>query len=146
MDIVAVIDTNVWVSAFLNPVGFPAKVLAAAQARRFEVLTSDPLLDELLDVLQRSRLMRVRCTTRKQAEAFVNDIAEVTHIVPISGHLHLCRDPKDDIVLETAIVGGATHIVSRDEDLTRDPELLRWLEERNIRAVTVNRFLGEVGM
>jgi predicted nucleic acid-binding protein len=59
--------------------------------------------------------------------------------------LHLCRDPRDDMLLETAIVGGATHIVSRDEDITRDLELLAQLEKRGMRAVTVSRFLAEVG-
>jgi len=65
--------------------------------------------------------------------------------VPVSHTLQLCRDPDDDVLLETAIVGGATHIVSRDEDITRDLELLAQLEKRGIKAMTVNRFLAEVG-
>jgi len=49
-------------------------------------------------------------------------------MVSIEGRLKLCRDPRDDMILETAIVGKATHIVSRDEDLTRDLALARELE------------------
>ena len=145
MPVVAVVDTSVLVSAFLNPVGFPSQVLAAAKRERFTLVTSAPLLEELREVLSRPRLMRVRGTTLADADAFVQDIAEVANQVPVSGTLQLCRDPDDDVLLETAIVGGATHIVSRDEDITRDLELVTQLEKWRIKAVTVNRFLAEVG-
>jgi len=143
--VVAVVDTSVLVSAFLNPEGFPARVLAAAQRRRFTLVTSAPLLEELREVLSRPRLMRARNTTPVDADVFVQSIADATSQVPVSDTLQLCRDPDDDVLLETAIVGGATHIVSRDEDITRDLELMAQLEKRGIKAMTVNRFLAEVG-
>ncbi len=145
MPVVAVVDTSALVSAFLNPVGFPARILAAAKRERFAMVTSAPILEELREVLSRPRLMRVRNTTPADADTFVQSIANVANQVPISGTLQLCRDPDDDVVLETAIVGGATYIVSRDEDITRDLELQEQLEKRGIKAVTVSRFLAEVG-
>ena len=45
------VDTNVWVSAFLNPHGFPAQVLNALKEGRFKLILSEPLVNELLDVL-----------------------------------------------------------------------------------------------
>jgi len=48
------------------------------------------------------------------------------------------------MVLETAIIGRATYIVSRDEDLTRDMDLVRELETQRIQIVTVNNFLLEL--
>jgi len=143
--VVAVVDTSVLVSAFLNPEGFPARVLVAAQRERFTLVTSVPLLEELRDVLSRPRLMRARNTTPADADVFVQSIADAASQVPISDTLQLCRDPDDDVLLETAIVGGATHIVSRDEDITRDLELLEQLEKRDIRGMTVSHFLAEVG-
>jgi len=89
--------------------------------------------------------MRARNTTPADADVFVQSIADAGSQVPVSDTLQLCRDPDDDVLLETAIVGGATHIVSRDEDITRDLELLAQLEKRGIKAMTVNRFLAEVG-
>jgi len=143
--VVAVVDTSVLVSAFLNPVGFPSQVLAAAKREPFTLVTSAPLLDELREVLSQPRLMRVRNTTPADANVFVQSIADAASEVPVSDTLQLCRDPDDDVLLETAIVGGATHIVSRDEDITRDLELVTQLEKWRIKAVTVNRFLAEVG-
>ncbi len=44
--------------------------------------------------------------------------ADSARFIQISGNLiGVCRDPKDGIVLECAIVAGATHIVSGDKDL-----------------------------
>ena len=145
MGIVALIDTNVWVSALINPHGFPAKTRDAWLAGQYKIVVSKPLLEELEDVLHRPRIQQKFGVTEAQAEALLLLITEKATPVEISGELHLCRDPRDDMLLETAIVGGATHIVSRDEDITRDLELLAQLEKRRIKAVTVSRFLAEVG-
>ena len=37
--------------------------------------------------------------------------------VAISGTLHACRDPKDDMILECAVASGAACIISGDKDL-----------------------------
>lgn len=141
MAISAVVDTNVWVSAFLTPHSFPARLIEAGRFGRFAVITSLPLLEELLEVLRRPRIMKVRQTTVEDAEAYVRGVAAVARLVPVSGTLRLCRDRDDDWVLETAMVGGATHVVSRDEDVTRDQELGKQLEIRGIAPITVSRFL-----
>ena len=145
MEIVALIDTNVWVSALINPHGFPARTRDAWLAGRYKIIVSKPLLEELEDVLYRPRIQQRFGVTEAQVEELLLLITEKATPVEISGELHLCRDARDDMVLETAIVGGAQYIVSRDEDITRDPELLEQLQKRGIKAVTVSRFLAEVG-
>lgn len=52
----AIIDTNVWVSALLNPVGYLAAVVRHWNARRFTALISRVLFEELVDVLHRPRI------------------------------------------------------------------------------------------
>jgi len=54
----------------------------------------------------------------------------------------LSRDPDDDLLIETALAGHATHIVSRDEDVTRDRKVIRYLKENEIEPVTVQKFLS----
>ena len=66
----------------------------------------------------------------------------MVQLVPVFGELRLCRDPDDDVVLETAIQGNATYVVSRDEDMTRDLDLVDRLRERGIKTITVQRFLN----
>ena len=139
---VVVVDTNVWVSTLLNPGGYPARLVAAGKGRQFEVVVSKPLLDELLDVLSRPRIMKVRQTAVSDAETFVQMVSAAARLVPVSGGLGICRDPDDDVLLETALAGGATYVVSRDEDVTRDLELVRQFEEQGVQLLTVSRFLS----
>ena len=139
--IAAVIDTNVWVSAFLNPSGFPARLIQAGRSGSFLIISSLPMLGELNEVLLRPRLMKIRQVTEDDVEAFVAGVGAVVRLAPVSGDLRLCRDPDDDMVLETAVRGGAAYLVSRDEDVTRDPDLITQLHQRNIETITVQRFL-----
>lgn len=94
MAITAGVDANVWVSAFLTPQGFPARLIEAGRSGRFAVVTSLPLLEELLEVLRRPRIMKVRQTTADDAEAYVRGVAAVARLVRVSGTLRLCRDPE----------------------------------------------------
>lgn len=144
MPVVAVVDTNVWLSAFLNPAGFPGRLIRAAQDNRFSLVTSAPLLEELQEVLCRPRIMKIRGTTAAEAKDFTCLVADIAQIVVMAGTVQLCRDPDDNMILETAIVGHATPVISRDEDITRDLDLKRQLQRHNIQAITVSRFLAMI--
>jgi uncharacterized protein len=141
--IAAVIDTNVWISAFLNPSGFPARLILAGKSGSFLIISSLPMLDELNEVLLRPRLMKIRQVTEDDVEAFVASVGAVVRLAPVTGDFKLCRDPDDDIILETAIRGGASYLVSRDEDVTRDLDLTTQLRQRGaVQTITVQRFLN----
>ena len=141
MPVVVLLDTNSWVSAFINPAGAPARLLAAWLDQRFEVVTSLPLLAELSDVLTRPRLTHKYPTTALQVEEFLQLLARLGKIVVTTGSVHECRDPDDDVVLETALVGHARYVVTRDDDLKRDPDLVTHLEARGVLVVSVRQFL-----
>jgi len=135
------LDTNIWISAFINPLGPPAQVLERYTDGLFQVVVSQPLIDEIADVLARPRVRRaVRFSDERIAHWFTRLEGEAIFVVP-EGNLHLCRDPKDDIVLETAISGVATHLVSRDADIARDLDLIAHLHKHDIEVVTVAQFL-----
>jgi predicted nucleic acid-binding protein len=59
-----------------------------------------------------------------------------------AGRLALCRDPKDDYLIEMALLGRATHIVSEDDDLHDDPDVVAFLDQRDIRLVRLGEFLA----
>ena len=144
MTVAVVIDTNVWISAFLNPEGFPARLVQAGKTGNFSIVSSLPLLDELQEVLLRPRIMKIRHSTEIDVEAYLASIAAVVQLVPISGELRLCRDPDDDMILETAIQGHASYVVSRDEDMTRDLDLIDHLREQGIETITVQRLIDRL--
>jgi uncharacterized protein len=138
------VDNSVWISAAVNPRGHPARIKEALAAGRFDLVISEPMLGELADVLARRRIARrTGLTTGEQVE-FVEGLRELADVVTLTGDVRLCRDPNDDMVIETALKGKADVLVSRDEDLTRTPELAEVLAQVGVRILTVARFLAEL--
>lgn len=137
----AVVDTNVWISAFINPYGAPARLLELLWQRVFVLVASPHLLDEVAEVLGRSRVRRrSRYTDELLVEALfmLNERSELVHP---TGRIRLCRDRDDDAVLEAAIIGRAHYLVSRDDDIKRDQALIATLAAAGVEVVTVARML-----
>jgi putative PIN family toxin of toxin-antitoxin system len=139
----AVIDTSAWVSAVLSRGGRAAGLIEAFKAGRFTLLTSEPLRAETEEVLGRPELI-VTGLARMTARELLATIRERAEIVPITGSLALCRDPKDDMVIETAARGRAGVLVSNDKDLTDDPIVVEYLARAGVRVLTVVQFLDEI--
>jgi len=137
----ALLDTNVWVSAFLKPTGPPGKIVAAWRRGDFSVITSLSQLTEIIEVLNRPRLMRRFIYPPEEAETFVRLIAARANVVQISGDLKICRDPDDNEILEAAIRGRSQFLVTRDDDLKRDLDLIKAAQRRRVRVVSVRQFL-----
>ena len=105
------------------------------------MVTSPPLLDELARVLARPRLQRARPFTDTEAHLYLLMIQAGAEVVTPTGQLRICRDASDDLVLETALLGRAKYLVSRDADMTRDLSLVRLFARRRVRITTVQQFL-----
>jgi len=135
------IDTNVWVSAFLNPSGYPAKIITAWLEDKMQIVISMPLLKEILDVLQRSRIQKKYKYSAEEIKTYLDLIFQRAEKIEPAGNINLCRDTRDNIVLETALSGQAKYLVTRDDDIKRDPDLIQAMSKSGIEVITVSRFL-----
>lgn len=140
----AVVDTNVWVSALLNPEGYPGRVLNAFRDERFDLVISEPLLAELSEVLTRPRLAARYRLTQSASRDLVSLLRRRAHLVSVRGTVQICRDPDDDVVIETALRGRADVLVTRDDDLKGDRDLAVHLATQHVQVMTVDRFLNEL--
>ena len=91
------VDTNVWVSALINKLGFPARVLQALKEERFEPILSQVLIKELREVLSCPRLRKY--VREQDIDELVTLLRNRAIWVEPLGELHLCRDPDDDLAL-----------------------------------------------
>lgn len=132
-----VIDTNVWISAFISPVGAPARLISLARAGLVLVVLSDYLVDEIQDVVRRPRILRRLKLEPLDIDFIVQELLLGSAYVVTDGTLRLCRDPDDDAILETAIRGRANFLVTRDDDMKRDPDLIEHLAAQGVGIVSV---------
>lgn len=144
MLVVVLVDTNVWVSAFINPHGLPAKLVSAWLAAQFEVVVSLPLLDELADVLSCPRIRNKYKLDADVISEFLHLLSDrAVKVVPI-GTLHICRDPDDDLILETALLGHAHYAVIRDDDIKRDQDLMVHMQTRGVSVLSIQQFMKQL--
>ena len=109
-----VLDANVVVSALLFNDSIPGRAFEHAR-RCGTVLVSDASLSELRNVLGRSKFDGY--VTRTERDEFLIALTRECELVEIEEVVRACRDPKDDHVLEVAVNGRATTIVTGDDDL-----------------------------
>lgn len=109
----AVVDTNVVLSAFFTSTGASYGVLAAAGRGDFAMLASPPVFLEYEEVLKRPESqLKLRWSLAK-IERALEALAGV--VEPVDVHIlwrPQLRDPDDEMVLEAAINGRASHIVT----------------------------------
>jgi putative PIN family toxin of toxin-antitoxin system len=113
-----VLDTNVLVAAAISwsrgrasDSRWLVQVAFMAQ-RRYEHVTSDPLMYELQDVLNRREHIDAVFARR-----FVDDVSLASTFTKVHGLAMGVRDWRDDRVVETAMNANADAIISQDLDL-----------------------------
>ena len=128
-------DTNILVSALLFSTGKPAQVFQYALWQG-EILVSFELLEELNEVLGREKFSRY--ITSKDREAFLETLIERSILVELTEKIQVCRDSKDDQILELAISGSAKFIITGDQDL------LVLNPFRDVQIITPETFLRNI--
>lgn len=138
MKLRVVIDTNIWIRILLKGrVTLP--ILEAFNQDKFQLVMSQPLMEELHQVWNRPRLrQRIDPSQATRLEQQLQYRATWVELQTIPPH---CRDPKDLPVLATAIDGKAEIIVSGDDDLRADDRLRAVMATYRIQLLGVNSFL-----
>jgi putative PIN family toxin of toxin-antitoxin system len=130
---IAVLDTNILMAALLNPFGAPAQIRQRWRQQQFEVLISDHTLEEYTDVLSHAPAI-----SANEVTLLWNEFKTFSQHIKISGTLHACKDPDDDIFLETAVAGQADFLVTKN--LKHFPHK----SYDGVRIVNVATFLKEI--
>jgi putative PIN family toxin of toxin-antitoxin system len=98
-------------------------------------------LAEISEVLDRPRLRKRFKHSSGDIELFVQLIAARASVAETFGNMKICRDPDDDEILEAAMVGKAEYLVTRDDDLKRDLDLIKLARRHGVRVISVRQFL-----
>lgn len=110
-----VLDTSVLVAAIRSAAGASRILLYAALGQRYCPLASTALLFEYEAVTLQPEHLRAVGLTPRDAVKLLDAYAAVAEFVPI-------KEPhRDDVVLEAAVNGAATMIVTLDRAIRRAP-------------------------
>ncbi len=110
-----VIDTNVFVSSFLNPKGTPRLIIDLWKSGQVTLCLCAEILSEYLEVLSRFGLAG-EPELRELLDLFKT--RQGIEFVVIDNDLHVIEaDPADDKFLECALMASAACIVSGDKHL-----------------------------
>jgi uncharacterized protein len=110
-----VIDTNVFVSSFLNPKGTPRLIIDLWKSGQVTLCLCAEILSEYLEVLSRFGLAG-EPELRELLDLFKT--RQGIEFVVIDNDLHVIEaDPADDKFLECALKAGAACIVPGDKHL-----------------------------
>ena len=116
-----VLDTNVLVSAVLNPHGKPALLLKLALGGMVELVISPAMIKEIERVFHYPKLIKLLRKNGVTPDEIGSLIKELTSTAVITaGKLALDvikDDPSDNFVLACAVEGRADFIVSGDDHL-----------------------------
>lgn len=113
-----VLDANVLISGVISPRGNPARILDLWKQERFDLVVSQPILDELERVIHYPRIQERYGLPEKQVAQFLGSIAEESILVKPSSEISVIEsDPTDNRYLECAADGDASYIVSGDRHL-----------------------------
>ncbi|NBO32246.1 MAG: putative toxin-antitoxin system toxin component, PIN family [Cyanobacteria bacterium WB6_1B_304] len=128
----AVFDTNILLSALLSTNGNPFRCLALAKIGQVESVTCQEILDEFAEKL----LVKFKFS-EEMTQLAVKEVRDFSRLVEISGTLRAVPDDSDDdMVVECAVVGNATHIV------TGDKHLLSLIKHQSIAIVKAAEFVA----
>jgi uncharacterized protein len=104
-----VLDTNILVSALLQPQGLPARTfLMTLAGTRAQLCVSGDIYAEYEEVIRRAKFNR----TEAAIETALGAIRQNGVWVKPSEKMHACSDPDDDIFLECAQAARAHYIVT----------------------------------
>lgn len=135
-----VLDTNILISAVIEPTGTPAQILLKVSQGMLELIISEHLLAELEKALTYPRVIqaikRRRSWSKKDIKKFLNSlrcIAKITH-----GNLivkGVSKDPDDDWVLSAAKEGKAKFLITGNKQ-----HLLSLKTFQDIKIITAADF------
>jgi putative PIN family toxin of toxin-antitoxin system len=104
----AVLDTNIIVSALLQPLGQPAQILVLAIGGSIQLCVSGDVYAEYEEVISRPRFRR----SEEIIAGALQSIREKSLWVRPTEAIRACSDPDDNIFLECAVAARADYLVT----------------------------------
>ncbi|MFW5851808.1 MAG: putative toxin-antitoxin system toxin component, PIN family [Bacteroidota bacterium] len=128
-----IIDTNLWISYLISRKY--TQLDGIINNKQIELLFSKELIEEILMVMQRPKLASF--FSHIDVENIMYLIENIGKLIQVSSNISICRDVKDNFLLNLAKDGKANFLITGDNDLL----VLKKINKTQI--ITMNDFLSK---
>ena len=116
----ALLDVNILVRANEKSLGPARALLLALIAQDHPLLVCEEMLFDVARILRYPRMQTRRMLTEEQIYDYIQFLRQACEFVPVDRSIYVpMRDPKDVVVLQAAVAGGADIICTWDSDFLR---------------------------
>lgn len=112
-----IFDTNIWLDWLVFSHDAVPHLTALIDHQRIQVIYTDPMLDELADVISRAQF---QLNTEQQIKALqrVKQLAHQVETKQPYSHIR-CVDPDDQVFIDTALAYRVDFLLSKDRHLLK---------------------------
>ncbi len=110
-----VIDTNIWLSMAIGSRVVSEQMSVIIEREDIEVFSSVELFDELTEILAKPKLKNY--LTQERTQQLFDLIWLKTVLIKVQSNLQLCRDSKDDFIINLAFDSNSHYVITGDKDL-----------------------------
>jgi putative PIN family toxin of toxin-antitoxin system len=126
-----ILDTNLWISYLISK--RLSQIDQLILDDRLTLLFSEELLEEFIEVANRPKFEKYFSNEDVITLLLLFDF--YGELVKIESNMDICRDPKDNFLLNIAVDGKADYLITGDKDLLEIGEVGRTL------ILTFNEFI-----
>ena len=108
-----ILDTNLWIS-FLISKKFNS-IDSLIENKRIILVFSDELIREFVEVVDRPKFRKY--FSKKEIEKILDYFDLYGIMIKVGSNVEICRDPKDNFLLNLSIDSKADYLITGDSDL-----------------------------
>ncbi len=138
---VILLDTNIFVSALLGPIGASRKILRGCLQNNYQPLMGTALFCEYETLMRREKLFKSCVLDHIERENLLDAFLSVCQWVTIYyGWRPNLRDEADNHLIELAVAGGADYLITKNTKDFNNAEL----QFSTFKIIRPERFIQEV--
>ena len=130
-----ILDTNLWIS-FLITKKF-TQIDKLIESKKITLIFSEELIAEFIDVAKRPKFEKY--FSKKDIEKILSYFDEFGKLIKVKSDIQLCRDEKDNFLLNLSVDSKADYLITGDNDLL----VLEKIERTKIMNFT--EFIKHIG-
>lgn len=121
-----ILDTNLWIS-FLISNKF-SQIDKLIENKKIILIFSNELLEEFIDVVSRPKFKKY--FSKKDIEKILEYFEQFGELVKVKSEIKICRDEKDNFLLNLSVDSKADYLITGDKDLL----ILEKIEDTKIKT------------